>query len=374
MGMGIAGLMRGAGAGEGLQTLLKQRLMERQMALAEQAQREGMDFRNRELTMRGQEVNAARDETRRYRDDVLAQGAEVADATNTYRAANETPYAATVEPAQAIKFKARGYPVVGPSQEDLNSPLANEEIPDYQYAGNKPTPQASKLMTPEEFEQWKRQKETEAQIGAKYRAPSSAGTPDNWTDSGRTDKDGNAILQRTSRDGRLETMVAPYGAKLSPGAEAEATRKRQTVVDATNRTLNAIDELMDEKGTLRPEMSAAIGSSRLTGIQRVPGTNAYNAQAAIDRLRARLVTDLMAELKSQSRTGATGFGQLNLQELKIIQDSAAKLDPGQSEQAFQTELQKIRQRLLLILQDEPGKAGGAAPGDIEIVSITETKK
>jgi hypothetical protein len=113
-------------------------------------------------------------------------------------------------------------------------------------------------------------------------------------------------------------------------------------------------------------MRGAIGGSRLMGAQLVPGTGAYNAQAAVDRLRARLVTDLMAELKSQSRTGATGFGQLNLQELKIIQDSAAKLDPGQSEEAFQTELQKIRSRLQLILQDGAQASGGGG-GRYEIV-------
>ena len=36
MGMGIAGLMTGAGAGQGLEALIKQRLMEREMALREQ--------------------------------------------------------------------------------------------------------------------------------------------------------------------------------------------------------------------------------------------------------------------------------------------------------------------------------------------------
>jgi hypothetical protein len=34
------------------------------------------------------------------------------------------------------------------------------------------------------------------------------------------------------------------------------------------------------------------------------------AKAAFDNLKARLVIDLIAEMKSQSKTGATGFGQL----------------------------------------------------------------
>jgi hypothetical protein len=95
---------------------------------------------------------------------------------------------------------------------------------------------------------------------------------------------------------------------------------------------------------------------------RVPGTKEYDAQAAVDRLRARLVTDLMAELKAQSRTGATGFGSLNLQELKIIQDSAAKLNPDQTEQAFEAELKKVRDRLELIMREPDGGPVGARRG------------
>jgi len=49
MGMGFAPLAAGAGAQQGLSQLLRQRLLERQMALQEQAQRESMDFRNRSL-------------------------------------------------------------------------------------------------------------------------------------------------------------------------------------------------------------------------------------------------------------------------------------------------------------------------------------
>ena len=51
---------------------------------------------------------------------------------------------------------------------------------------------------------------------------------------------------------------------------------------------------------------------------------------------------------------------MNLQELKIIQDSAAKLDPNQSEAAFAAELQKIRDRLELILKEPTAGASGGA--------------
>lgn len=362
MGMGLAGLGTASGAAQGLQEILAQRLRERQMALQEQAQRESVELRRRELEMRQQEVEAERASTDEYRQDVLATQAQTQRGMAVDRAARQTPYQFKLARPQAETFKAYGYPVnENISQEQLNSPLANEALePDeYTYGGNQPTPAPSKLMTPAEMAQWKAQKEFEARVNRENRPPSAeaAGT---WTDTGRTDAQGNAIYVNTKT---TETKPMPFGAKQSPGASQEADRKRILVVDATNRTLNALDELIDERGNLRPETRAAIGASRMTGMQYIPGTQAYNAQASIDRLRARMVTDLMAELKAQSRTGATGFGQLNAQELKVMQDSAAKLDPGQGEKAFQTELQNIRRRLELILKDgPPGQAAQPSPG------------
>jgi len=217
--------------------------------------------------------------------------------------------------------------------------------------------QLAAAKTPEEQDRILRLMGREA--GAK-RDPRSgtAAEPGSWTDTGRVDKDGNAIYVNSKT---LATRPMPFGAKASAAAEADQLRKRDAVVASTSRTLDAIDEILDADGNLKPGVSAAVGGSRYTGIQMVKGTDAYNAQAAIDRVRARLVTDLMAELKAQSRTGATGFGQLNLQELKIIQDSAAKLDPGQSEAVFAAELKKIRDRLELILKEPAGVSTDTGP-------------
>jgi hypothetical protein len=73
MGMGFGPLAVGAGAQQGLQDLLKQRLLERQMALQEQAQRESMDFRNRELSQRATEADEMRKLNDFYRKDASNQ-------------------------------------------------------------------------------------------------------------------------------------------------------------------------------------------------------------------------------------------------------------------------------------------------------------
>jgi hypothetical protein len=200
-----------------------------------------------------------------------------------------------------------------------------------------------------------------ARVKRSLEAPAGAGETGTWTDTGRVDAQGNAIYVNNKTTG---TKTMPFGAKQTDaGAEAIA-KKRQAVVEGTHRTLDAIDEIIDESGSLRPSMLAALGKSRVSMLHLVPGTEAFDANASINRLRSRLVIDLMAEMKAQSRTGATGFGQLNMQELKILMDSAAKLDPKQSEEVFAIELRKIRDRLEKILKDpmsskSPSGDGGA---------------
>lgn len=145
MGMGLAGLGTASGAAQGLQEILAQRLRERQMALQEQAQRESVELRRRELEMRQQEVEAERASTDEYRQDVLATQAQTQRGMAVDRAARQTPYQFKLARPQAETFKAYGYPVnENISQEQLNSPLANEALePDeYTYGGNAPTPRA----------------------------------------------------------------------------------------------------------------------------------------------------------------------------------------------------------------------------------------
>jgi hypothetical protein len=203
-------------------------------------------------------------------------------------------------------------------------------------------------------------------------SPTAAAEPGTWTDTGRTNEQGESIYINNKT---MQTRTVPgMGAKPNMAAEQEQATKRQVVKEAANKTLDSIDELLDESGRLKDNIKTAIGTSRVLNTWRIPGTSAYDANTSVERLRARLVTDLMGELKAQSRTGATGFGQLNQSELKIMQDSAAKLNPGQSEAAFEAELKKIRDRVRMILREpEASKRSMAPRKGISILKIEEVK-
>lgn len=203
-------------------------------------------------------------------------------------------------------------------------------------------------------------------------SPTAASEPGTWTDTGRVNDRGEAIYINNKT---MQTRTVPgMGAKPNMAAEQEQATKRQVVKEAANKTLDSIDELLDESGRLKDNIKTAIGTSRVLNTWRIPGTSAYDANTSVERLRARLVTDLMGELKAQSRTGATGFGQLNQSELKIMQDSAAKLNPGQSEAAFEAELKKIRDRVKMILREPEASKRSVAPSKgISILKIEEVK-
>jgi len=49
---------------------------------------------------------------------------------------------------------------------------------------------------------------------------------------------------------------------------------------------------------------------------------------AIEKSDLQKIVDLIAEMKNVSKTGATGFGSLNKEELKVLQDASTALELG----------------------------------------------
>lgn len=124
--------------------------------------------------------------------------------------------------------------------------------------------------------------------------------------------------------------------------QSTADDKKQEAADAKEKTrasmqqygddmLSVLDALVatdpkTKRYSLKPGAQGIYGSMQ----GRVPGALVFdeakqNALADVDRLMAMLDINTLREMKSQSRTGATGFGALSEKELAIIEGSAAKL-------------------------------------------------
>jgi hypothetical protein len=118
---------------------------------------------------------------------------------------------------------------------------------------------------------------------------------------------------------------------------------------------------------LTGDVSSNVGKSRIPYAEYVLpyGSQAAGA-AAIKRVKNRLTLNLIGEMKSQSRTGATGFGQLTGRELDLLEAAASKLDNLflDEDTIVIPELMKIREKLQKILM----------PGDPSVPTVTPTGK
>ena len=74
---------------------------------------------------------------------------------------------------------------------------------------------------------------------------------------------------------------------------------------------------------------------------RMPSSKAFGLRANIDKLTAEAVISKIEQLKSQSKTGATGFGQLSNQEGEYLKNSIANLNTLQNKEDFQAQLDTI---------------------------------
>ena len=138
------------------------------------------------------------------------------------------------------------------------------------------------------------------------------------------------------------------------------------IQQTTQDTLQALDELLSPDNKLRPEIGKYVGLGRVSGFveKYIPGAEARTTQAKIDRLRNLLSIELIGEMKTQSRTGATGFGQLSTRELEVLEKAASKLDPGIQKEAFETELIRIKERLRKILMAPGGPDVKRTPDEL----------
>lgn len=142
--------------------------------------------------------------------------------------------------------------------------------------------------------------------------------------------------------------------------------KLAAVRKSAQSALNELDQLVDADGSLKTHTSDAVGKSRIIPdlMDRVgmgsftPSTT--KGREGLKSLKAKLVIDLIGQMKAQSKTGATGFGAMNRAELAILEDSASKLSNRDlSDEDFKAELGRVKERLKLIMQDAtPGSSGG----------------
>lgn len=128
---------------------------------------------------------------------------------------------------------------------------------------------------------------------------------------GSPDQQSKAIEASIARRERLSAQAS--GKALTPEQQSAKQADAQIAVDTVKEALD-----------LTSEWSTGYGSV----LSVLPKTDARKLQGKLDTIKSNLAAAMIEDLKSQSKTGATGLGALNREELKVLQTSKASLDAG----------------------------------------------
>lgn len=124
----------------------------------------------------------------------------------------------------------------------------------------------------------------------------------------------------------------------------------QTTVASIDRNLGYIDRLLANKKGLDGIVGAQL-SLRPTWAMR---DKQLEANADLDSIKSKVVLNTMNDMRAASAAGATGFGNMSNQQLKVIEDSLGSLSRAQTMDQITANLQIIRKAMT----DMRGKAQG----------------
>jgi len=165
------------------------------------------------------------------------------------------------------------------------------------------------------------------------------------------DKEGNVVNVTTSQLSPIRPLnskgAATQGSQSgqsTPPTGSTTTSNGMTVATNINtpQALKAQKQVADKRRTLKASFTDGLGllneiidnsdwTTRGLGGD-LASLNPYSESSSQRRTQqtiiAKLVTETLADLKSQSATGATGFGALNEAELQIIKDQITNLNPS----------------------------------------------
>jgi hypothetical protein len=161
--------------------------------------------------------------------------------------------------------------------------------------------------------------------------------------------------------------------------QTAAEGAKSAALASTNEVLSLIGQLADQTPQgwkLKPDASKSFGA-RMPFVGKLPMGGWTDANARIEKLRGKAVLDLIAEMKRQSATGATGFGAMNIRELELLERSASLLTNANiSDEAAAQEMGRIAALVQGIqsrvgsggVQQVPAPSGPRRVGRFEIVS------
>jgi hypothetical protein len=151
--------------------------------------------------------------------------------------------------------------------------------------------------------------------------------------------------------------------KLDAKALADKTKadqKKNVINKMAQDTLDSINDIVDEKGNLTDKVSGVVGMSRMNPMQYVPGSQGQAGNSILDNLSGKVLLNLLNEVKSQSASGATGFGNMSDKDLNTLKAAASRLNKSMPKEDYAKEVVRIRDGIKKMLEPGPSDSGSGS--------------
>jgi len=148
-----------------------------------------------------------------------------------------------------------------------------------------------------------------------------------------------------------EVFKAPPKEKRPQDIKAEmdiADRERANTL-ATQSIKTSAQDTIDTIGEVRKGLTMPTGFGFFGDFPSIPGTKRATWETYVNKLLSTKIVNLMNEMKNASKTGATGFGQLNEKELAVLTNAATALKktlPAEDAEKILDELETIAGKVL----------------------------
>ncbi len=173
----------------------------------------------------------------------------------------------------------------------------------------------------------------------------------------------------------LQTQLDQRQLKLESDREKSITEKTQAVSKLSSTESNIDTALNTAEKALKLAPNSLVGGLNQAVSSAIPWTDSKALANLVGSLNSEKAIGTLEELKSQSRTGATGFGALSEKELALILNKTRALDP--TDKLFKENLavvmdgwSKIRNQVRESRLNLQGKKEGTGGEDL----ITRTMK
>lgn len=144
-----------------------------------------------------------------------------------------------------------------------------------------------------------------------------------------------------------QAATLPYDIEKSKAEAIKAQAEAAALANSSSPVQGAMERLShDDVITAINQARDAIKAGHSTGIagqllHNLGGTNAADLEGTLDTIKANLTFDNLKALKDQSKTGASGLGQLSNKEGELLASTVASLKQKQSPEKLLDSLDKI---------------------------------